>query len=227
MTLSLLVVAAAALLAGAVAAVSGCGIGSLLTPLFALRVPMKLAVDAVWIPHLAATALRLIMLHRHVDRRLLLGFGVMSAAGGLTGALLHAYAESQVLTAVFGGLLVFTGVMGLTGLAQRMRFSGWKAWVAGAVSGALGGLVGNQGGIRSAAMLGFDVPRHAFVATATAVGVIVDAARMPVYLATQWHDILVLWPHLLAATAGTIVGTVIGKSVLGRIPEPLYRKLVA
>ena len=93
----------------------------------------------------------------------------MSAAGGLTGALLHAYADSPALTIVFGVLLIFTGVMGLTGLYERLRFKGWVAWVAGAVSGMLGGMVGNQGGIRSAAMLGFDVPRHAFVATATAV----------------------------------------------------------
>jgi uncharacterized membrane protein YfcA len=100
-------------------------------------------------------------------------------------------------------------------------------WVAGAVSGFLGGLVGNQGGIRSAAMLGFDVPRHAFVATATAVGVIVDAARVPVYLATQGQEIAGLWPFLLAATAGAVVGTLAGERLLRRIPEPVYRRLVA
>ena len=44
-------------------------------------------------------------------------------------------------------------------------FHGWAAWIAGAMSGFLGGLVGNQGGIRTAAMLGFEVPRQAFVAT--------------------------------------------------------------
>jgi hypothetical protein len=32
--------------------------------------------------------------------------------------------------------------------------------LAGAVSGALGGLVGNQGGIRTAAMLGYEVPKE-------------------------------------------------------------------
>ena len=128
---------------------------------------------------------------------------------------------------VFGGLLIFTGVMGLTGLSERLRFRGWVAWVAGAVSGSLGGLVGNQGGIRSAAMLGFDVPRHAFVATATAVGLIVDGARLPVYLATQGQEIAGLWPFLLAATAGAVVGTVVGERLLRRIPEPVYRRLVA
>jgi uncharacterized membrane protein YfcA len=91
----------------------------------------------------------------------------------------------------------------------------------------LGGLVGNQGGIRSAAMLGFDVPRHAFVATATAVGLIVDGARMPIYLLTEGEDIAKLWPALLTATVGACIGTVVGARALRRIPEPIYRRLVA
>src|SRR5262245_15588211 len=225
--LFLSVMAAVGLLAGAIASVSGFGIGSLLTPVLAVRVGTKLAVAAVSIPHFAATAWRLWIMRRHVDRRLLWNFGLMSAAGGLVGALLHTYAESQSLTIVFGVLLMFTGVMGLTGLSDRLRFRGWVAWVAGGVSGVLGGLVGNQGGIRSAAMLGFDVPRHAFVATATAVGVIVDCARVPVYLATQGEEVVRLWPALLLATAGAVVGTVVGERVLRRVPEPVYGRVVS
>lgn len=213
--------------AGAIASVSGFGIGSVLTPLLAMRVGTKLAVAAVSIPHLVATALRFWLLRKHVDRRLLWSFGVMSAAGGLTGALLQVFAESPLLTMVFGGLLIFTGTMGLTGLSQRLRFHGWAAWAAGFVSGALGGLVGNQGGIRSAAMLGFDVPRHAFVATATAVGLIVDGARMPVYLFTQGEEVATLWPELSAATLGAVIGTLLGERLLRRIPEPIYRRTVA
>jgi uncharacterized membrane protein YfcA len=76
-------------------------------------------------------------------------------------------------------------------------------------------------------MLGFDVPRHAFVATATAVGLIVDGARMPVYLFTQGEEIASLWPALLAATVGAVIGTLVGERLLRRIPEPIYRRLVA
>jgi len=227
MTFFLVLVGAVALLAGAIASVSGFGIGSLLTPLLAVRVGTKLAVAAVSVPHLAATGFRFWLLRKHVDRRLLLGFGLMSAVGGLVGALLHAYADSPALTIVFGGLLIFTGVMGLTGLSETVRFRGWVAWAAGALSGLLGGLVGNQGGIRSAAMLGFDVPKHAFVATATAVGLIVDGARMPVYLVTQGEEIAALWPVLVTATSGAILGTVVGERIFKRVPEPIYRRLVA
>src|SRR5207249_4847166 len=94
-----------ALVAGAIAAVTGFGIGSLLTPVLALSVGTKLAVAAVAIPHFVGTAQRFWILRRHVDRRVLLGFGVASAAGGLLGALLHVWISSQALGRIFGALL--------------------------------------------------------------------------------------------------------------------------
>ena len=222
----LLLTVVVAMIAGAIASVSGFGIGSLLTPLFALRVGTKLAVAAVSVPHVIATALRFWMMRKEVDRQLLWSFGVMSAAGGLVGALLQSYAASPILTVIFGLLLTFTGLMHLTGYAQRLQFHGWVAWAAGAISGLLGGLVGNQGGIRSAALLGFDVPKRAFVATATAVGLVVDAARMPVYLFTQGSKIAALWPELLAAVLGVVIGTLAGERILRRLPESWYRRVV-
>ncbi len=108
--------AAASIAAGAIASVAGFGIGSILTPVFALRVDMQLAVAAVAIPHLAATALRLSMMRQHVDWRLVRTFGVMSAAGGLAGALLQQRLRGPGLVMVFGALLVFAGLTGLTGV---------------------------------------------------------------------------------------------------------------
>jgi hypothetical protein len=55
-----------------------------------------------------------------------------------------------------------------------MRFGRITGYMAGALSGLFGGLVGNQGGIRSAALMGFDINKEAFVATATAIGLVVD-----------------------------------------------------
>src|SRR5688572_19900977 len=100
----LVLVAVVAALAGAIASVSGFGIGSLLTPLLAVRVGTKLAVAAASVPHFVATALRFWIMREHIDRKLLWSFGLMSAAGGLTGAIIHAFAASPVLTMVFGAL---------------------------------------------------------------------------------------------------------------------------
>ena len=180
--LLILIVATAA---GALAAVTGFGIGSLLTPLLAVLVDTRLAVAAVALPHVIGTALRFWLLKGGADRRVLWTFGLTSAAGGLAGAALQGSLGNRWLNVVFGALLLFAAVSQATGLAGRMRFRGAAAWLAGALSGLLGGLVGNQGGIRSAALLGFDLPKRTFVATATAIALFVDGARLPIYLATQ------------------------------------------
>ena len=221
-----LLVAAAAALAGSIAAVVGFGIGSLLTPLLALRFGTKLAVAIVSVPHFVGTAVRFTTMWRHVDRRVLIRFGVLSAAGGLGGALLNARAGSPALTIVFGLLLLFAGASTLFGLTEKMRFGRKTAWLAGAVSGLFGGLVGNQGGIRSAALLGFDIEKESFVATATAIGLVVDGARMPVYLATQAHGMWQARIEIVVAIAGVVAGTLLGVKVLRRIPERWFRRAV-
>ena len=215
-----------ALLAGGVAGISGFGIGSLLTPLLAVRYGAKLAVAIVSVPHVVATAARFVGLRKHLDKKVFLNFGILSAAGGLAGALLNARANSPTLAMVFGCLLVFAGISGLTGFIDRMRFGRRMAWIAGALSGFFGGLVGNQGGIRSAALLGFQIRKEALVATATAIGLIVDGARMPVYLAVQHRGILSAWPLLIASVAGVLLGTFWGVRILRQIPEKIFRRLL-
>jgi uncharacterized membrane protein YfcA len=220
-------VMAVAAIAGGLAAVTGFGIGSLLTPVLALQVETRLAVAAVAIPHVVGTALRFWLLGGGVDRTVLWRFGLTSAAGGLLGAALNSWATNRWLTIIFGGLLLFAAASQATGLAGRLRFRGASAWIAGALSGLLGGLVGNQGGIRSAALLGFDLPKHTFIATATAIGLFVDGARMPVYLATQHGEMLDIWPWILVSTIGVSLGTVIGNRVMSRIPEAWFRRILA
>jgi uncharacterized membrane protein YfcA len=91
----------------------------------------------------------------------------------------------------------------------------------------LGGLVGNQGGIRSAALLGFSLPRDVFVATATAIALFVDGARMPVYAFTAREELWATRYPMLIATIGVAVGTIAGARLLRRIPETMFRKVVA
>lgn len=213
-------------LAGAVASVAGFGIGSLLTPLFALTVSTKTAVALVALPHAAGTGLRLWMWRRHVDRGVLLGFGLASAAGGLAGALLHARFGSPALTLVFAGLLLLTGFLAVTGLGARLRITGKAAWAAGALSGAFGGLVGNQGGIRAGAMLGLGVPKEAFVATATAIALLVDAARVPVYLWAEGGEMAAHAWAIGVATAGVMLGTLVGGPLVRKIPARAFQRVV-
>jgi len=218
---------AASVLAGGIAAVTGFGIGSLLTPVLAAQVDTRLAVAAVSIPHLIGTSLRFGLMHGGVDRRVLWSFGLTSAAGGLAGAMLYNEASNRGLTIVFGVLLLFAAFSEMSGLARRMRFRGWVAWVAGALSGFLGGLVGNQGGIRSAALIGFDLRKELFVGTATAIALFVDGARVPIYLYTQHDELRGVLPWIALAIVGVVTGTIVGSRALGRIPDIWFRRVLA
>jgi uncharacterized membrane protein YfcA len=221
------VVFVVAAVAAAIASVTGFGIGSLLTPTLGLAVGTKIAVAAVSLPHFIGTAIRFWMLRHDVDRATLWRFGLASAAGGLTGALLHSRASTPALSVIFGSLLIFVAISELSGLAKRMHLHGPVALLGGALSGLLGGLVGNQGGIRSAALLSFDLPKRAFVATATATGLIVDLARLPVYLWTEGSSVAEIWPMTVTATAGVILGTLFGGRLLARVPDKMFRPIVA
>lgn len=219
---------AASVLAGAVAAVSGFGIGSLLTPvlMLSLGMPAASAVAVLAVPHALATAIRLVRLRHDVHGPTFREFGLASAVGGLAGAALQSQLASPVLTIVLSALLVLAGTTEL--LRRRVPLPQTSRWrlAGGLLSGLFGGLVGNQGGIRSAALLGFQLRPRQLVATATASALLVDAARVPVYFLTAGEAIRDSVHLLLVVAAGVTVGTFVGVPILGRIPESTYRRLV-
>lgn len=140
---------------------------------------------------------------------------------------MHTRLNSAILTIILAILLIFVGTMGVLGRASRVRFGKAEAWAAGIVSGAFGGLVGNQGGIRSAAMLGFGLNGAAFVATATAIAIVVDLVRMPVYFTTESARIFQAWPVVATAIVGVVAGTIAGARLLKRIPEKRFRFILS
>jgi uncharacterized membrane protein YfcA len=227
MSFAIAALGALAVVAGSIAAVAGFGIGSLLTPAVGVAIGTKAAVAVVSVPHLVATSVRLWHLRAYVDRDVLLSFGSASAVGGLLGAILHAALSSAALTIALGVLLILAGSLELSGVARRFTPGRTVSLAAGLASGAFGGLVGNQGGIRAAALLRFDLRPQAVVATATATALLVDLVRVPVYLATSATALVDQAGLVAALTAGVLVGTVVGTPVLQRMPESLFRRLLA
>ena len=181
----------------------------------------------VSIPHFFATALRFWRLRSHVNRRVLLKFGIPNAIGGLAGAVLHNVAANRALAIVFGVLLVFVGLSELRGLARRMEFGGTVALIAGAVSGFLGGLVGNQGGSVPARCSASTLAKKPSLRPRPQWGLWSTQHVCPAYFITQGGDIKRIWILVLTATLGALIGTLFGERLLKRIPEDRFRQVVA
>jgi uncharacterized membrane protein YfcA len=224
--LFLLALFAVGVLSGSTAAVIGFGIGSLLTPLLTLRLSPELAVAVVALPHLLATVMRLVRHAAWVDRTTLLRFGLLSATGGLAGALLQSSLSGPALLAALGALLIATALASLTGNFGEHRPPPPVALSLGLLSGFFGGLVGNQGGLRAAGLLAFDLSPRAFLATSTAVALLVDLARTPVYLLRAGPQLQPLAIPIVVAAAGCLVGTIWGERLLLRMGPGTYRRLV-
>jgi uncharacterized membrane protein YfcA len=222
----LLALALVGVLSGATAAIVGFGIGSLLTPLLALRLDMATAVAAVALPHAVATALRCWRLRHAIDWSVARRFGLLSALGGLAGALLYSRLGGGVLTLILAGLLILTGVSGLTSFPRRVS-ARRAAWALGLVSGFFGGLAGNQGGVRAAALMTFELSPAAFVATATMTALLVDAARTPVYLWRAGDALAAQVVPVAIATAAVVVGTLLGERILLGMPPARFRRTVS
>ena len=216
-----------ATLSGATAAVAGFGIGSLLTPLMATRLGMTTAVAAVAIPHAIATALRCWRLQRNIDWGVVRSFGLLSAAGGLAGAALFTRLSSAALTQALGVLLVATAIAGLTNWAGRFKPRRGISGVLGFASGLFGGVAGNQGGLRAAALMTFTLAPAAFVATSTATGLLVDAARIPVYFVGSRAALAPIVAPIGVATAGVLIGTLLGERVLLGMSADRFRRVVS
>jgi hypothetical protein len=215
-----------AILSGSTATIVGFGIGSLLTPLLSVRFGTAIAVAAVSIPHASATALRCWRLRAEIDRRVLLRFGLLSAAGGLSGALLYAQLSSPILTRVLGSLLLLTAAAQLTGWSARWQPKGTLVALLGLCSGFFGGIAGNQGGLRTAALTAFSLSPSAFVATATATGLLVDVARTPIYLWRAGSHLTDLAMPIGIATFGVLIGTVFGERILLRLSSRRFGQIM-
>jgi uncharacterized membrane protein YfcA len=188
---------------------------------------IRVAVVALTGPHFVFNALRCWTVREHIHGKTFRRFGLTSAAGSLGGALLHPVVSSRWITVVFAALLILAGLFGVTGAADRVHFRRRGAYAGGVLSGFFGGLTGEQGGLRAAALLGFDCSKEAFVATATASALVVDAVRIPVYLATRWSEVPKAVTPALLGIAGVVAGTLLGKSLFSRVPERKFSRVVS
>ena len=89
--MELLWIGLAALFAAGLTLFSGFGLGTLLTPVFALFFPLPLAIAGTAVVHLANNVFKLGLLVKHADWRVVWRFGLPAMAAAVLGALLLAW----------------------------------------------------------------------------------------------------------------------------------------
>lgn len=190
-------VVAAAGLASALTLFSGFGLGTLLLPVFALFMPVELAVAATALVHGANNLLKVALLGRDADRGLVVRFGLPAVVAAFAGvALLERLAglpalvvypllgRQAVVTPVKLAMAVLMAVFAVFELhpsLRKLQIASRYLTVGGLLSGFFGGLSGHQGALRSAFLTKLGLSPQAFVATGAVIGLLVDLVRITGY----------------------------------------------
>lgn len=206
---------------------TGFGVGTVLTPTFTFFYDVKTAVFLVAVVHLANNLLKLGLFVKHIDKTVLWRFGFISIAGALAGSFLQGVFQAVIVKYVLALFLIASGISEFTPKDVSFKLPRKFDILGGFFSGLMGGLIGNQGAIRSAYLLNYNLTKEGFIATATAIAVVVDLGRIPVYIygqaAQTQHAVLTL----LIVTLVAFTGTLIGRQLLSKISFVQFRKIVA
>ena len=206
---------------------TGFGIGTVLTPTFALLYDVKTAIFLVAIVHIANNFLKFGLFFRSLDKKILLRFGGLSLAGSFAGSLLYGTVDESVLKILLGLFLVVVGISEFLPSLFEKKIPQRYDIIGGLLSGFMGGLIGNQGAIRSAYLLNYNLSKEAFIATATGISLIIDLTRIPMYVWKEMHLFSGMWSNLLPVILIAFVGTLVGKQLLKRISLERFRLIVA
>ncbi|MCU0306127.1 MAG: sulfite exporter TauE/SafE family protein [Thermoanaerobaculales bacterium] len=237
MDFALVVIAAS--VASGLTMLSGFGLGTLLLPVFALFLPVDLAVAATALVHGANNVLKVGLLGRMADLRIVLRFGVPAIIAAFAGVWVLRLLSGmpELWTYSFLGrpsvvsplkLAMATLMAGFAVLELHPRFERLeidRRWlpVGGVLSGFFGGLSGHQGALRSAFLAKVGISPQAFVGTNAVIGLLVDLVRISAYGAILFGARLTDLARsregaLVAAGAlAAFTGVIVGKRVLHKI----------
>lgn len=214
-------------LISAVTLLTGFGVGTVLTPTFTLFYDVKTAVFLVSIVHLANNALKLGLFAKHIHKEVLWRFGAVSVAGAVAGSLLQGILSGPVVRIALSLFLIVSGAGEFLPKNLTLRFPRGIDILGGFLSGFMGGMIGNQGAIRSAYLLNYNLSKEAFIATATVIAIVIDLSRIPVYLLEQSAQFDQAGPQLAILIVIAFAGTLAGRRLLRLISLEKFRATVS
>jgi uncharacterized membrane protein YfcA len=234
-----IVICAVSLAVSALTLFSGFGLGTILMPVFAIFFPVKFAVAATAVVHLANNLFKILLVGRHADPKTVVRFAIPAAVFAGVGAFLLGYlsdmapliryelgdriCEITTVKVVMAVLIGFFALWDLSPRFEKLVFEPKYAPVGGALSGFFGGLSGLQGALRSAFLIRCGLGKEAFIATGVVSTVIVDMSRLVVYGATfvakdssvlaVQHASGLIVAGIIAAFAGSFLGARLMKKI--------------
>lgn len=214
-----------ALLAEVIGTVSGFGSSILFVPIASLYFDFQLVLGITAVFHVFSNLTKIALFRKGIDKNIVIRLGIPAVIFVIIGAAFSAFVPQRQLELLMCILLIALSVFLLLFSGRQLRMSDKNLVISGVGSGFLAGLIGTGGAIRGLTLTAFNLPKDLFIATSAVIDLGVDSSRAVVYFFNGYiiFDILYMIPILIVIS---ILGTWIGKKILNRVPQNLFRYLV-
>lgn len=232
--MDILIISLTAFLVAIMTFFSGFGLGTILTPVMMIFLPVELAIALTGLVHFFNNIFKLFLVGKNAVKDVLIRFGIP--------AVLAAFAGAWILVNIPDALPLFSynigdkhfdiypvkftislilfcfAIFDLLPYFRKMKFHRKYLPFGGVLSGFFGGLSGNQGALRSAFLIKSGLSKEAFIGTAVVVSAFVDFTRLGVYSsklieARPGEHITLIVFATLSAISGAYIGNLLLKKV--------------
>jgi uncharacterized membrane protein YfcA len=241
--MDIVILCIAALVTSLLTFFTGFGLGTILTPVFAIFFPIDLAIALTGVVHFLNNIFKLFLIGGKADKDVVLRFGVPAFFAALLGAYLllqisnlnplltyslwdneYSITPVKLIVAV---LLISFALMEALPYFKNLQFGKDKLIFGGLLSGFFGGLSGNQGALRSAFLIKSGLSKESFIATGIVIACIVDFSRLGVYMTrfskSGLQENIAL---VIAATVSAFIGAYAGGRLLKKVTLQAVQMIV-
>jgi len=170
---------------------------------------------------------KITLFRKGFNLRLIALFGVIGLATSSLGAFVSLGANEQMLLRLLGAFLAGYAIFLIFQSKFKIPAGNLTALSGGALSGFFAGMFGIGGAIRSMFLSSFDLPKAVYIATAGAIGILVDSTRIITYFTGGATLPKELWYGLLLSIPVSFLGAQIAKKIVDKIPQNQFRVVIA
>lgn len=217
---------------------SGFGLGTILMPVMAIYFDIKVAIAATAVVHFVNGLFKGFLLYKNINQKVFFQFAIPAIAGSILGAFVLTNVEPVNLYTytAFGSqkniqlqeLLVAVLMLLLCVLEwlpdNYFKFSQKYVIPGGFLTGFAGGFTGMQGALRSSFLINLNFTKEEFVATGSAISLVIDFCRIVMYLAAGKLIYALTDSYLvMIAIAGAMLGAFAGLKLLKKTTFALIK----
>ena len=227
MDMELFYLALLTLLGSFVGTLTGFGTSTVMVPLALFLLPLPETLLLVGVIHWFGNIWKIMFFRVGFRLRLALLFGIPSVIAAFAGAQFIFSVPEAALMKAFGAFFLVYALSIIIRPAFKIRAGNATAIVGGTVSGLLAGIFGVGGATRAVFLSAFNLPKEVFLATAGAVGILADSARIIGYFSGGASLPRPLVLGLILFIPISFLGAGIAKLVVRKIPEEKFRIVIA